>query len=242
MSQLFPKATEHGDIKQMFEDVFFVQGSVNMGPGINISRNMIIVRQKNELTLISAVRLNEATLTQLESLGSVKHIVRLGAYHLGHMNGLDDDFYLNRYGAKHWLLPGMKQKNKTAEVETLSRANLPFANADLFVFSSSPMPEGLIIINWDGGIVISADSLQNWDRVDEFFSEQAGIMMKKAGFIQAANIGPEWMRANSPSQENFEQVKNLVFCHLLPSHGQPLLNTARRDISTTIDKLFDIGS
>ena len=241
MSQLFPKATAHGDVKQIFDDLFFVQGSVNMAPGMQISRNMIIVRHQEELTLISAVRLDDKGLKQLESLGTVRNVVRLGAYHLGHMNGLDDEFYLNRYNAKQWLLSGMDDIVETYAKDILSHDNLPFPNADLFIYSSSSMPEGLITIHQEGGVVISADSLQNWCEVDEFFSHQAGIIMKKAGFIQPANIGPEWRRANSPSQEDFQQVKNLTFQHLLPSHGKPLLNTAKQALSASIDRIYGIG-
>lgn len=141
MATMFPSATSHGSIRQIFENIFVVQGSVVMGPGIQISRSMTVVRQNNSLTLISAIRLNEEGLKQLESLGEIKHVIRLGAYHLGHMNGMDDEFYLNRYGAKLWLLPGMESKISSGNVEELTRLHLPINQASLFIYESSPMPE-----------------------------------------------------------------------------------------------------
>lgn len=55
--------------------------------GIQVSRNMIILLQGHELTLISAVRLNDRGLQQLDRLGQVRHVVKLGAYHLDAKNG-----------------------------------------------------------------------------------------------------------------------------------------------------------
>lgn len=238
MSLSYPAATQHGNIEKIFDDVFFVQGSVNMGPDITISRNMIIIRQQNELTLISAIRLNEDGLKQLSGLGEVKHVVRLGDYHLGHMNGIDDSFYLDTFKATLWLMPNMQAKHSTSNIEYLSSDNLPIKSSTLFVFHSSTMPEGLILINQHEGILIAADSMQNWQQVDEFFSLKASVMMEKAGFIKPANIGPEWRRVNQPSLQDFEQVLSLPFSHLLPSHGRPLLNSAKLAFSQTITTAY----
>ncbi len=85
----------HGDIRQIFKDVFFVTGTNKIhheGIDIQTSRNMTIVRSGSELTLINTVRLNEEALQKLDALGVVTNIVRIGAFH-----GRDDAFYQNRY-------------------------------------------------------------------------------------------------------------------------------------------------
>lgn len=238
MPLLHPPATSHGKIEQLFEDIFFVQGSVIMGPDIQISRNMIIVRENDELTLISAVRLNEDGLAQLNKLGKVANIVRLGDYHLGHLNGIDDAFYMDTYRAKLWLLPGMKAKSSNANICYLKNDQLPISNASLFVYESSAMPEALLLVNKDDGVLISADSFQNWLEADPFFSTKASSMMAKGGFIKPANIGPEWRRVNKPLKRDFDKALNLPFNHLLPSHGAPILQQAKELLQQTITETF----
>ncbi len=240
MNNRFPEATAHGEIEQIFENVFVVKGSLVMAPGIQLSRNMTIVRENGDLTLISAVRLNEQGLAQLDALGQVKHVVKLGAYHLGQKNGLDDAFYVDRYQARLWALPGMQHAGGLATDHELTADQLPIDDARLFVYDSPSMPEALLILNQEGGIAIAADSLQNWAEVDPFFSDKAAVMMQQAGFFQPANIGPEWRRMTQPNAEDFSRVKKLEFKHLLPSHGTPILDSAKAEISETIDRLYPL--
>jgi len=238
MSQ-YPEGTVHGDIQALFDYVFFVQGSVMMAPGFQVSRNMIIVREGADLTLISAVRLDDAGLKALDALGKVKHVMKLGAYHLGSKNGLDDAFYLDRYQAKFWAMPGMKHKDDlVTDIELTEEGELPFSKAKFMAIPSSKMPEGVIILKKNHGVMIAADSFQNW-LADEYFSENSLIQMQKMGFIRAANIGPEWRRVCEPVKADFERILSEGFQHLLPSHGQPLLSHAKSAFSKTLDEVFD---
>ena len=241
MIREYPLATPHGKIKEIFEDVFLVTGSVVMAPGIQLSRNMIIIREDTSLTLISTVRLDDKGLQALEALGDVKHVVKLGAYHLGDNNGIDDPFYLNRYNAKLWAMPEMKHSTGLSTTNFLTvGAELPFKDALLFSYETSKKPEGLLLINRAGGILISGDSLQNWLEPDEYFSEVAATAMKKFGFFRAANIGPKWLRACEAKASDFSQVLELEFSHLLPSHGRPIIATAKQEFSATISELFKL--
>jgi len=237
MQSDFPAATPHGEIRQIFEDVFIVTGSVMMAPEVQISRNMIILREGEALTLISTVRLNDKGLRALDALGRVKNIVKLGAYHLGVHNGLDDPFYADRYVPNVWALDGMEHRDGlTTSHVPRPGGDMPVTQASLFTYHSSTMPEGMLLLHRDGGILISADSLQNWAEVDEFFSENAAIRMQQAGFIQPANVGPEWLRVCQPEPQEFARVAELEFTHLLPSHGTPILNTAKEEFITTFAK------
>lgn len=77
-------ALAHDAIEQAFDDIWTVRGRANMGK-MQITRRMTIVRHNGELTLISAVRLSDAALTELEKLGYVRVTVcvRLQAMRLG---------------------------------------------------------------------------------------------------------------------------------------------------------------
>ncbi len=162
MIRKYPAATPHYKIEEIFEDVFFVTGSVVMAPGFQISRNMIIVRSGTALTLISTVRLDDEGLKALDTLGKVEHVIKLGSYHLGAHNGLDDPFYVDRYDAKLWAMSGMKHIEGLETSYTLiNSGELPFKGASIFAFETSKMPEGLLLIDKAGGILVACDSLQN---------------------------------------------------------------------------------
>jgi len=239
-TSIYPEATVHGEIEEVFKDIFFVTGSVLMAPNLRLSRNMIIIREGNSLSLICAIRLDSAGIDKLDALGKVENVIKLGAYHLGGKNGLDDPFYVNRYKAKLWAISGMEHKMGLETTNCLSvQGQLPFSEGAFFVYETSKMPEGLILIKKEGGILISADSLQNWIHIDPCFSELGGTKMQKGGFIQPANIGPQWFRMCQPNQSDFDKVEELDFQHLLPSHGVPIKNTAKEQYKSTFKRFFN---
>ena len=75
----------HGDIESLGADIFAVRGSIRINLLMRISRNMGIVRDGSELTLVNPIQLRPETERKLAELGEVKNIVRLGAFH-----GIDD--------------------------------------------------------------------------------------------------------------------------------------------------------
>jgi hypothetical protein len=229
----FPEVQPHGEIREVFPDVFHLTGSVEMVPGMRISRAMTILRDGQTLTLVSPIRLNDEETQVLDGLGRVENIVKLGSYHLGAQNGLDDPYYVNRYGAKLWALEGMEHKGELAPDRFLRvGGEMPTHSLSLFVYDSSRLPEAMFLLDREGGILITADSLQNWTQPDEFFTEMAAERMAQVGFFKPANIGPEWRRFCQPDAQEFVMVAELEFQHLLPSHGTPLLYTAKQNLMT----------
>ena len=91
-SQTYPKAYPYDDIVKLYSGVYLLHGSIKMGPGMRMNRNMIILEEAGQVTLINPVRMNDDGLAELEKLGQVTRIMRLGDFH-----GLDDTFYLERY-------------------------------------------------------------------------------------------------------------------------------------------------
>jgi hypothetical protein len=234
----FPAALPHSEIEEIFPDVFFVTGTSRPtygGQAWQFSRNMQIVRQGDSLTLVNAVRLDDDGLEKLDRLGKVKNVVKLGAFH-----GMDDAFYLDRYSAKQWALPGMEHEGgHGTDVELHVDGEMPFSDASLFAFESSIKPEALLIVERGGGIILSCDSLQNWVEVDRFFSTDSAEKMKAIGFIRPANIGPGWRQACNPQADDFARLKDVAFRHLLPAHGKPLLEKAHEQLSLTFAREFE---
>ena len=89
----FTPAWPHGDIQEIFPNVFFVTGTNKIqheGANIQTSRNMVIVRNGSELTLINSVRLTDEGLEKLNQLLQGKPIDLLTYFHCY----IDHLFYL----------------------------------------------------------------------------------------------------------------------------------------------------
>jgi hypothetical protein len=160
----------------------------------------------------------------------VTDVIRLAANH-----GLDDPFYADRYKAKVWVVKGQrytagfdtnaKDTYFTPDVEVDETTKLPLAGARLYIFRSTP-PEGLIVLDRDGGVCISGDCLQNWNVPDEYFSFLGRAMMKMMGFIKPHNVGPGWLKQCKPPKQELGGVLDLKFANVVPSHGSPVLGDA----------------
>jgi hypothetical protein len=215
----------HGQLKEIFPNIFFVMGTnitTYEGTQLQHSRNMVVVKNANELTLINTVRLNEIGLAALDNLGQVKNVVRIGAFH-----GRDDAFYLDKYQAKLWALQGMQHEHhKVTDTELKSGGNMPFPDCSLFVFETSTHPEGILNVNREGGILITCDSVKNWTHADKYFSEETAKLYQSMGFFGLATISKIWQQASHVKGQDFARLKLLSFRHLLSAHGEPLLNEA----------------
>lgn len=229
-----PKALKHGLLEEVFDGIYLVTGTCAMKrpAPIKFSRNMVVIRQGQELTLVNTVRLNEEGLKQLESLGSVKHLIRIAGFH-----GMDDPFYKARYGAKVWSVDATYQSSfdEVAKPEDIylqpdqiidNQSTLPLHHARVISIESSPK-EALILLEREGGILISGDSLQNWSDTDQYFNFLGKLMMKKGGYIQAYNVGPAWLKFAKPDRTDLKNLINLNFQHLLPAHGKPVIGEAK---------------
>ncbi len=231
----FAPAHPHGDIDEVFDGVFFVTGTMHaefFGAKWQFSRNMIIVREDDRLSLINAVRLDDQRLATLEGLGTVTHVVRLGSMH-----GLDDAFYLDRYDATYWAMPNMTGDGPKVDRE-LGEA-LPFEGS-LFSFETTKVPEGILRLDREGGIMIACDAMQNWAEPDEYFSDDTVGKMTEMGFFTPANVGPGWMQGTEPKPEDFARLKEIEFRHALCGHGAPLRDGAREAFHATFARLFDV--
>ncbi|MCG7920967.1 MAG: hypothetical protein N0C81_15545 [Candidatus Thiodiazotropha lotti] len=235
----FPLALQHGKIEEVFPNIFFVSGAMEtvlQGIDWKFSRNMIIVRDGDRLIIINSVRLSDDGLSELDQLGKVTDVIRLGSLH-----GRDDPFYVDRYGAEYWAMPGMEHETGLKATNTLSsNAPLPIADASLFSFKTTQIPEGILHIDRADGILIACDALQNWQHPDQYFSESSTELMQSMGFFTPANLGPVWVQRAAPGGEDFARLKALSFKHALCGHGDPLRDTAFEDYCETFKRMFDV--
>ena len=240
----FPPALSHGELREVFPDIFFVTGTMTIsGKPMSFSRNMTVVRENGSLTLINTVRLDEHGLQALEALGNVDHVIRLAGFH-----GMDDAFYKDRYGAKVLAVKGQTYVSGfDHDAEPYFRADelidaasaLPIEGSRLYEFRSAKPPEAVLVLLRDGGILVSGDSLQNWKRPDRYFSLMARLMMRVGGFIKPFNVGPAWCKMTRPSVEDLQGLFDLRFESVLPAHGDEVIGNAKELFRPAIERAVD---
>jgi hypothetical protein len=238
-----PPALPHGQIREVLPGIHFVQGTVAM-PGplpVRFSRNMTILREGERLVLVNSLRLDDAGLAALEKLGKVTDVIRLAANH-----GMDDPFYRARYDAKVWAVEGQRY---TAGFDTKApdvylepdvvmtdKTELPVAGARLYTFRSEP-PEGMLVLERNGGTVVSGDCLQHWAEADAYFSLLGKLMMKMMGFMKPWNIGPGWLKQCKPPKEDLRGILGLEFVNVLTAHGAAVVGEARERYRPAIERV-----
>jgi hypothetical protein len=237
-------AAPHGKLEELFEGVWFVRGGIKMPMRIpmKIGRAMTVVRGEDGLTIFNSMRLSDDGLRELESLGEIKHVVRLAGFH-----GRDDGFYRDQYRATIYAVEGQRyhrgmDPNKAGvdsymePDEWLSEESpLPVADAKLKVFSTSSPPEAVCLIERHGGILIAGDSLQHTPAPDEFCNWPAKIMMKRFGFMKPYNVGPGWLQFAHPTASDVRSVLDLEFAHVLPAHGAAVIGDAKEKYRPAIN-------
>ena len=198
---------------------------------------MVIVRNDDDLTIVSSVRLSPEGEAELEKLGTVRHIVKIGIFH-----GIDDAYYIDRFGAIYWALPGGTRPEDPQPDKELNPDSLPIPDAMLFEFRETKEREGALLINRAGGILITCDAVQHWTTT-KGCSPIARLAAHLIGFRRRpAQIGPPWRKRMTPDggtlKSDFERLAQLNFAHLIAAHGEPLIDTARQDLIATISATY----
>jgi len=83
--------------------------------------------------------------------------------------------------------------------------------------------------------LIAGDSLQNTPVPDQYVNFPARLMMKKMGFFKKFNIGPAWLQFASPNASDVRSILELKFSHVLPAHGDPVINDAKEKYRPAIE-------
>ena len=236
----------HGEMQQLFENLWFVKGQVKMPMllPVKFSRSMTIVRNPSnrELTLINSMRLSDSALAELEKLGRITQVIRIGGFH-----GRDDGFYRERYGAKIFAIAGQTYARKMkvpTDVDVgymqpdawlTEESELPLEDGELKIFKTCHPPEAALLLKREGGILITGDSLQNTAQADEFVNFVARKMMGKMGFFKAYNVGPGWLQFAKPAKAEVRSLLDLDFAHVLPGHGDPVINDAKEKYRAALE-------
>ena len=232
-SHNWPEAQPHGAIEEIMQDVFVVYGSMRMAPLMRIGRNMVICREGNELTLLNPIRLSAAGEAELAGLGRVTNIVRLGCFH-----GLDDRYYVERFGARFWCQPGSTHHPEPAPaIELSDDADLPIRGARLMIFRAARSPECAVLIEREGGLLVTCDSVQHyadWKRT----SLAARLVMRYYGFAKSTLVGPLWLKymvsQGGDVRADFARLLDWRFDQLISAHGTLLKTNAHAAVERAV--------
>lgn len=231
----FAAVEPHAEITPLFEDVWSVTGSVVMAPLVRITRTMVILRASDGLTVVNAVRLSDAGERRLAELGEVRHVVRIG----GHK--MDDAWYVHQHGASLWALPGVRHLHCLETAEVLQADHVPMSELELFQFEHTVDPEAALLYRRHGGLLITCDSVQNWEHTDGC-SAMGKLAAHAMGFMTPAQIGPPWRKRMTPAggtlEPDFHRLLDLEFRHLIGAHGGLLRDEAQSHLRATIERTY----
>jgi len=236
----YPDVTPHGLPQEISDNAFVVYGSIRRNALLRFTRNMAIVRSGDELTLINPVRMDEDGLSALERLGNIGHVLRLGPFH-----GMDDQFYVDHYGAQMWGLPGNSTYTAPAVDRILAEGGeLPFPDADFFAFRHMIQPEGAILLKRSTSVLLTTDAIQSYVTPPHYpyTSLAARIMLPRVGFPRKTLIGPIWMKVAVTDRDGmkseFRRLLALDFDRLLSAHGVFLPGNAKKEVEGAFKDMF----
>ena len=104
MKKYFP-LLKHKKLELISEDIYQLTGTMKLFGIFQYSRNMHIIKEGGELAIVNPVRVDKETLKEIESLGKICHI-----YKIGQLHGVDVPFYMDKYRPKLWMLEGQQFK------------------------------------------------------------------------------------------------------------------------------------
>lgn len=232
MTQAFPKVEPHTHLEPIIDDIWYLTGSVAFKPLVRLSRNMIVIKNNDELTLINSVRLNKEGEKALDALGKVTHIMKIG------FHAMDDPYYLDRYQASYWVAEPLTSEQKDKGVHSLNEdCQLPFPDADVFCFKDTNQVEAAIHIKREDGLLITCDCIQHWVP-KKLMSPAAKLVTRLMGFQKPAQIGPPWKKIQTPEngslRADFERLAALPFKQIIGGHGGLLENDGNALLKATI--------
>ena len=236
----YPPAYPHDPIVEIAPEIFLVRGSIALNRFLRITRNMVIIRHKKELTLVNPIRLDGPTESQLRTMGAIKNIMRTGPMH-----GLDDPYYVDTFKATFWCQKGgTTYPEPKIDKELSEDGPLPFPNAELFCFRTAVQPESALLFKTGKGLLVTCDAIQHYGDY-KHNNLPARLLMPFIGFPMTTIIGPVWIKIMTPEgrslKPEFERLLALDFDALISAHGSFLKSGAKPAVQSALDKVYMAG-
>ena len=234
------RGSDFGGPEQVFDDIWWAWGTTRFGPDAMFPRNMFIIRDGRDLTVVHPVLLPEAMQARVEALGRIKNIVRLGDFH-----GMDDAAYVERYRPTVWWPQGATDREGVTPGKALKPGGkLPLKNASLFSFEASAAPEVALHLERHGGVLLTCDSVQCWGTRPPGCNLAGLAMSQQMGMVAPATIGPGWRQMCEPKDApgfgpGFRALLDAFdFDTILSGHGAPLRGGAKATLAASVTAAY----
>ena len=116
---------------------------------------------------------------------------------------------------------------------------MPFSGCHVYEFKTSKFPECVLLLEKEGGILITCDCIHNWLKHDQYFDMKTTMLLKVRGAFGEAHLNPIWRNACEQTTDHFQPIVDMTFKHLMSAHGAVLLNHAREKLIQSIAEVRD---
>jgi hypothetical protein len=232
----FAPVCPHGKVVKVFDDVYMVEGSFPMLPGVRIGRAMTIVKNGDDLTVINSIRVDEETEEEIKKLGTIKNLVRLCTGH-----GLDDPYYFQTFKPKYYSVAKEPMANAPHDVNLTEESEVPIPDAKVIVFKNIPKgaePECAMLIPQGGSTLVTVDAIQNGATPDHssFLGRNMTYML---GFNHTCNCPPLWRHNNGMDHWNdMERILALEWDNLCTGHGPAMVGGAKAAVEKNLKAIW----
>ena len=206
-------------------------GSMKLVGIFKYSRNMVILKDGNNLCIVNPVRLNESEEKKLIELGKIHSIMKLGRLH-----SVDLPYYMDKFSPKLWASSKdsfVQDHDYSIDIDLETNPKIPFLDIQIYSFNTSKQNEAIAYLPQDEGVILACDALVNMKKVDPMANWLVQTLSKI--LPEPTYIGPNWFKAMKPLKEDFDEVVKFKFDKMIPAHGPVLDYGADEKIKSYIN-------
>lgn len=205
-------------------------GSMKLFGVFKYSRNMVILKDGDDLCLVNPVRLDKSEEKKLLELGKIHSILKLGRLH-----SVDLPYYMDKFSPKLWASSRdsfVQEYKYQIDIDLETNPELPFLDMQIYSFRTTKQNEAIAFLPQDRGIVLACDALVNMKKIDPMANWLVRTLSKV--LPEPTYIGPNWFKAMKPSRDDFKEILKFKFDKMIPAHGPILDNGANEKIKSYI--------
>lgn len=225
------KLLPHSDIKEVLPNIFVVTGTMRIFGLFQYSRAMTILKDGEELALINPVRVSDTLLNDIQKMGKIKHLLKIGQLH-----NVDVAFYMDKFSPDLWVNkddPSIGSYKPKAYFD--DHEEVPILNCKVKTIDGSKIKESFLVSPANGGCLHSCDAFVNMG-VD---SNHNWLTARLSRFLpDPTYIGPNWIKMAKPPELSMKAVLNYDFENFVPAHGQPIIGGAKDKIDSYLTDYY----
>ena len=216
-------------IKEVSDDIWIVDGDEVPWYGMPYTTRTTIVRLENgDLWIHSPGKLSEYLLSEVNTLGIVKHLVSPNKIHHLFMADWKEKYPM----AILYASPGLKDKRSDIqfEEELEDHPNQSWEKEiDQIIFKGSSMMEEVVFFHESSGTLILTDLIENFH--PDYFSGYKKILAKVTGIVSPNGKTPlDWRMSfffgKNQAKECLDKMISWNPKRIIVSHGECIFNDA----------------